>query len=124
MDGNLSQQLQGDVVCATKLLHSLLLVARKIILSSPSLKWSFVHLLGAIEISIATMSKEERSKASEVYVVGFVPSYLLPNKSPISLDPFLEPLIQEIEKGFINGKNDKNRETGTHVEAKQELIDR
>ena len=51
------------------------------------------------------MSKEERCKTSEVYVVGFVPSYLLPGKSPISLDPFFEPLIQEIETGYINGKD-------------------
>ena len=36
-------------------------------------------------------------------MVGFVPSYLLPKKRPISLDPFLEPLMQDIEEGFING---------------------
>ena len=36
-------------------------------------------------------------------MVGFVPSYLLPKKRLISLDPFLEPLIRNIEEGFISG---------------------
>jgi len=54
-------------------------------------------------MTIATMAKGERCKTEEVYVVGFVPSYLLPKKRPMSLDPFLEPLIREIEDGFING---------------------
>jgi len=49
------------------------------------------------------MSKVERCKAEEVYVVGFVPSHMLPKKRPISLDPFLEPLVMDIEDGFING---------------------
>ena len=49
------------------------------------------------------MSKVERCKAEEVYVVGFVPSHMLPKKRPISLDPFLEPLIADIEDGFISG---------------------
>jgi len=58
---------------------------------------------GATEVSIATMSKVDRCHTEEVYVVGFVPSYLLPKKRPISLDPFLEPLISDIEGGFIRG---------------------
>ena len=49
------------------------------------------------------MSKVERCKAEEVYVVGFVQSHMLPKKRPISLDPFLEPLVMDIEDGFING---------------------
>lgn len=49
------------------------------------------------------MSKKERLKVDEVYVLGFVPSYLLPKKRPISLDPFMEPFIRDIEEGFING---------------------
>ena len=57
---------------------------------------------GAIEVSIATMCKGERCPTDEVYVVGFVPSFLLPCKRSISLDPFLDPLIREIE-GFIHG---------------------
>lgn len=62
------------------------------------------HLfLGAIEVTVANMRKAERSKVDEVYVVGFVPSYLLPKKRPCSLDPFLDPLVTDIEKIFIHG---------------------
>ena len=50
------------------------------------------------------MSKRDREKIEEVYVVMFVPSYLLPNKRPVSLDPFLEPLVREIEELFIEGQ--------------------
>jgi len=50
------------------------------------------------------MSKTDRSKTEEVYVCGFIPSYVLPNKTPCSLDPFLSPLVSEIEEAFINGK--------------------
>lgn len=49
------------------------------------------------------MSKEQRCSTDEVYVVGFVPSHLLPKKRPIYLDPFLEPLMTDIEDGFIDG---------------------
>lgn len=49
------------------------------------------------------MSKEQRCSTDEVYVVGFVPSYLLPKKRPLSLDPFLDPLMTDIEDGFIDG---------------------
>ena len=49
------------------------------------------------------MSKVDKCHTEEVYVVGFVPSHLLPKKRPISLDPFLEPLISYIEGGFIRG---------------------
>ena len=49
------------------------------------------------------MEKKDRSRTSEVYVAGFVPSYLLPKKRPHSLDPFLHPLLSEIEDIFING---------------------
>ena len=59
--------------------------------------------VGSIEIQIATMSKAERHKTAEVYVCGFIPSYQLPNKTPCSLDPFLSPLISEIEDAFIEG---------------------
>ena len=62
-----------------------------------------MQYLGAIEVSIVTMSKRDRSKTDEVYVCGFVPCYQLPNKRPNSLDPFLSPLIEEIEELFING---------------------
>ena len=46
------------------------------------------------------MTKNDRSK---VDVCGFVPSYTVPNKIPWSLDPFLDPLITEVEDSFING---------------------
>lgn len=49
------------------------------------------------------MYKENRSATEEVYVVGFVPSHMLPKKRPNALDPFLEPLISEIENIFIDG---------------------
>lgn len=54
-------------------------------------------------MQIATMSKVDRSKTDEVYVCGFVPCYILPKKMPWSLDPFLDPLITDIEDAFING---------------------
>ena len=41
--------------------------------------------------------------ARQKYVCGFVPSYLLPNKRPNSLDPFLQPLIEDFKELFING---------------------
>ena len=49
------------------------------------------------------MSKLDRSNAVETYTVGFVPSYVLPDKRPNSLDPFLQPLVEDLEKGFIEG---------------------
>ena len=52
---------------------------------------------------IATMWKADRCHTDEVYVCGFVPCYLLPNKCPNSLDPFLWPLIEEIKELFIEG---------------------
>lgn len=59
--------------------------------------------IGAIEVSVATMAKEERLQTGEVYTVGFVPSYDLPDGQPNSIDPFLEPLVRDIEAGFIEG---------------------
>ena len=63
----------------------------------------YLSVKGSIEVQIATMSKQDRSKTNEVYVCGFVPSYALPNKMPWSLDPFLHPLVTEIEDTFVNG---------------------
>lgn len=40
----------------------------------------------------------------EVYTVGFVSFYLLPNNRPNALDPFLEPLVADLENSFIEGK--------------------
>ena len=62
-----------------------------------------MHFTGAIEVSIATMSKKDRLKNDEVYVCGFVPNHLLPNKRPNALDPFIHPLVEEIKDLFING---------------------
>ena len=62
-----------------------------------------VYITGAIEVAISTMSKANRCKDEETYTVGFVPSYLLPDARPNSLDAFLDPLISDIEKGFIEG---------------------
>lgn len=56
-------------------------------------------LIGAIEILIATMLKADHSRNEEVYVCGFVPSYLLSNRRPNALDPFLCCLI-EVEECF------------------------
>ena len=60
-------------------------------------------IIGAIEILIATMLKAYRSRNEEVYVCGFVPNYLLPNRRPNALDPFLCPLIEEVEECFTEG---------------------
>lgn len=49
------------------------------------------------------MSKGNRCQVDQVYVFGFVSSYLLPKKRPASLGPFMEPFTREIEDGFING---------------------
>lgn len=49
------------------------------------------------------MYKKDRNATDEVYVVSFVPSHMLPKKRPNALDPFLEPLISEIENIFIDG---------------------
>lgn len=64
---------------------------------------STIRGCGAIEVSLATMSKVHRCHIDEIYVIGFVPSYLIPKKRSPALDPFLEPLIKDLEEGFING---------------------
>lgn len=61
------------------------------------------HGSGAIEVQIANMGKKDRQKQSEIFVVGFVPAYMLPERRPISFDPFLSPILDDIENGFING---------------------
>lgn len=54
-------------------------------------------------MTIGTMSKFHRMSTEEVYTVGFVPSYLLPDKRPNALGPFLEPLVADLENSFIEG---------------------
>ena len=44
---------------------------------------------GVIDVSVATMAEEERLQTGEVYTVGFVPSYDLPDARPNCIDPFL-----------------------------------
>ena len=49
------------------------------------------------------MKKKDRCKNENVFVSSFVPEKHLPNKQPASLDPYLEPLLHELEDLFING---------------------
>ncbi|XP_066914088.1 uncharacterized protein [Clytia hemisphaerica] len=58
---------------------------------------------GSIEVTIANMEKRERSKSENVFVTSFVPEHHLPNKQPTALDPYLNPLIDELVELFING---------------------
>ena len=59
--------------------------------------------LGSIEVTIANMEKRERSKSENVFVTSFVPEHHLTNKQPTALDPYLNPLIDELVELFING---------------------
>lgn len=49
------------------------------------------------------MYKEDLAHVEEVYVVGFVPNNSVPYDVPECLHPFLEPLMNELVSGFING---------------------
>jgi len=57
---------------------------------------------GSFEVSIANLKKSDRCKTEEVYVVGFVPCFQVPN-IPNRLDPFLQPLMDDLCDGFIEG---------------------
>lgn len=61
------------------------------------------HKCGAIEVSVATMSKQERCQVDEIYVIGFVASNLMPTDNPNALGPSLRPLVREVKDGFIDG---------------------
>ena len=93
MDGNPFVQ-QEDIVVVPKNECLLFCIIMKIFL-----------FLGSIEVTIATMTKADRSHTDEIYVVGFVPCHQLPNKRPNYLDPILHPLLSEIEDSFISGKS-------------------
>ena len=60
-----------------------------------------LNATGTISVSVATMSKKDRNHADQVFVLGFVPTYLLPKQRSILLDPFLAPFCEEIIDGFI-----------------------
>lgn len=57
---------------------------------------------GSFEITIANMKKADRNHVDEVFVVGFVPCFEVPNLT-YSLDPFLEPLMKDLCTSFIDG---------------------
>ena len=57
---------------------------------------------GAIEICVANFKKEKQNHADEVFVVGFVPIYLLPKQN---LDPFLQPLMEDTVSVYVSGIN-------------------
>lgn len=57
---------------------------------------------GSFEVTVANMRKTQRNHVDQVYVVGFVPCFEVPNL-PASLDPFLEPLMNDLCNGFIEG---------------------
>ena len=63
----------------------------------------YIYIYIYIRSIEATMTKADHTKTEEVYVCGFAPKHILPSKMPWSLDPFLLPLINEIEDLFING---------------------
>ena len=78
---------------------------------------SSLRSCGSVEVSIANMKKEDRNHVDEVYVVGFVPSYVVPN-IPEALDPFLHPLMIDLCKGFIDGF-EVNYQRDIHIEGYQ-----
>ena len=59
---------------------------------------------GSFEGSIGNMTKNDRNHIEEVFVIGFVPLYQVPNL-PESFDPFLQPLMKDICTAFISGYN-------------------
>ena len=61
------------------------------------------HSTGVIDVEIANTCKNKRNHADQVFVVGFVPCFKIPDETPEFLDPFLTPLMNEIVDGFING---------------------
>jgi len=58
---------------------------------------------GSFEVSIANMFKNDRAHVNEVYVVGFVPCTSIPSDLPEGYDPFLQPLMNDLCDGFIDG---------------------
>lgn len=58
---------------------------------------------GSLEVSIGNMNKNDRSHIDEVYVIGFVPCTTVPKGVPEAYDPFIQPLINDLCDGFIQG---------------------
>lgn len=73
-------------------------------------------------MSVANMSKRDRCRTEEVYVVGFVPKYIVPKKRSCSIDPFLHPLLKDLEDGFIEGMHDTPNLS--HVVCVQVMVSR
>ena len=63
--------------------------------------------ISAIHISSACISKEKRLNGQYMRVYSFIPSVLLPEGVPHKMDAFLEPLINEVKKLYIEGINVK-----------------
>ena len=57
---------------------------------------------GSFEVAVANMKKAERNHVEEIYVVGFVPCFYVPNQ-PNGLEPFLQPFMNDLCEGFIEG---------------------
>ena len=60
---------------------------------------------GVIDITVANMSKAQRTKSVHTFLICFVPVSAVKSGIQIQwLAPFLEPFIKEIEKGFVEGE--------------------
>lgn len=61
------------------------------------------HSVAAITISNACMNKANRSFNKNARVYSFIPADQLPRDCPHKFDPFLQPLLSEIEDLYIAG---------------------
>lgn len=61
------------------------------------------------------MEKRYRCQNEYVYTSTFVPEHSMPNKEPNALDPFLEPLVDELVELFNEGM--KLRKSSQGVES-------
>ncbi|KAJ3335293.1 hypothetical protein HDU93_005935 [Gonapodya sp. JEL0774] len=59
----------------------------------------------SLDLSIGNMSKENRAKMDHIFVAAFIPTdkmvFKKNERPPFWMHPFLEPLIEEIQVGFI-----------------------
>ena len=49
---------------------------------------------GTITVSVAAMSKKDKNHDDQVFVLGFIPTYLLPKQLSVLLDPFMAPFCE------------------------------